>query len=177
MSRLVLKTKKPIFLLFLEVPGCSGCVNFGNGPLSDLLLVEAVVKEFIPGCIQVFTTEEIAQRMVKVLEKQNVPFYLKQIPMNYQNWKKITLEMYRYLSGEVVLDGVISTTAGHLNGEVVMVEYYEKIISEKMFHSIDGLKVIDYDMKRSSRLGNYLSNIQATKVNATLKNGDKWECF
>ena len=39
---------KPIFMLFQEVPGCHGCVEFGKGPLSHPLLVEAIEDAFVP---------------------------------------------------------------------------------------------------------------------------------
>jgi len=41
-------TKKPIFLFFQEVPGCSTCVYFGLNLLSYPLFVEAIENEFIP---------------------------------------------------------------------------------------------------------------------------------
>lgn len=40
--------KKPAFVLFQEVPGCSTCVGFGQNPLSHNLLVEAIEDAFIP---------------------------------------------------------------------------------------------------------------------------------
>lgn len=39
---------KPVFLLFQEVPGCSGCRKFGAKVLSNPLLVEAIETEFLP---------------------------------------------------------------------------------------------------------------------------------
>lgn len=42
---------KPILILFQEVPGCSTCKNYGSGPLSHPLLVEAIEQYFIPVCI------------------------------------------------------------------------------------------------------------------------------
>ncbi len=41
-------TGKPIFALFQEVPGCSGCKQFGRDVLSNPLLVEAIQSEFTP---------------------------------------------------------------------------------------------------------------------------------
>ena len=41
-------TQKPVFVLFQEVPGCSGCQAFGKKVLSNPLLVEAIESEFIP---------------------------------------------------------------------------------------------------------------------------------
>jgi len=40
--------KKPIFLLFQEVPGCAGCQKFGSEVLSHPLLVEAIERHFVP---------------------------------------------------------------------------------------------------------------------------------
>ncbi|MBL8859881.1 MAG: thioredoxin family protein [Planctomycetes bacterium] len=40
--------KKPVFLLFQEIPGCGTCQAFGAGPLSNPLLVEAIETLFVP---------------------------------------------------------------------------------------------------------------------------------
>jgi len=42
------ETGKPVFVLFQEVPGCSGCQDFGKTVLTEPLLVEAIEDEFIP---------------------------------------------------------------------------------------------------------------------------------
>lgn len=42
------KSNKPIYILFQEIPGCSTCVNFGNGPMSNPLIVEAIETYFVP---------------------------------------------------------------------------------------------------------------------------------
>lgn len=39
---------KPLLLLFQEVPGCQGCVQFGQETLSHPLLVEAMEELFVP---------------------------------------------------------------------------------------------------------------------------------
>jgi len=39
---------KPTFLLFQEIPGCQTCRDFGGGPLSHPLLVEAIETCFVP---------------------------------------------------------------------------------------------------------------------------------
>jgi hypothetical protein len=39
---------KPVFALFDEIPGCATCQGFGRGPLSNLLLVEAIETQFVP---------------------------------------------------------------------------------------------------------------------------------
>jgi thioredoxin-related protein len=41
-------TRKPVFTLFQEIPGCAGCKQFGNDVLSNPLLVEAIQTEFTP---------------------------------------------------------------------------------------------------------------------------------
>jgi len=45
------RTGRPVLLLFQEIPGCKTCVDFGQGPLSNPLLVEAIESEFIPVAI------------------------------------------------------------------------------------------------------------------------------
>ncbi len=42
------KTRKPLFVLFQEVPGCHGCKKFGQTVLVDPLIVEAIETLFIP---------------------------------------------------------------------------------------------------------------------------------
>ena len=41
-------TKKPVLVLFQEVPGCAGCQKFGREVLSNPLLVEAIEETFLP---------------------------------------------------------------------------------------------------------------------------------
>lgn len=43
--------KKPVFLLFQEVPGCAGCQQFGAQVLSDPTLVEVIETSFVPVAI------------------------------------------------------------------------------------------------------------------------------
>lgn len=42
------RLSKPVFLLFQEIPGCATCKNFGAGPLTHPLLVEAIETLFVP---------------------------------------------------------------------------------------------------------------------------------
>ncbi|MGJ8654177.1 MAG: VPGUxxT family thioredoxin-like (seleno)protein, type 2 [Opitutaceae bacterium] len=39
---------KPILLLFQEVPGCQGCVDYGQSTLTHPLIVDAIEERFIP---------------------------------------------------------------------------------------------------------------------------------
>jgi len=41
-------TGRPVLVLFQEIPGCATCTSFGDGPLSQPLLVEAIESEFVP---------------------------------------------------------------------------------------------------------------------------------
>lgn len=43
--------KKPVFLLFQEVPGCAGCQQFGAQVLSNPTLVEVIETSFVPVAI------------------------------------------------------------------------------------------------------------------------------
>jgi len=42
------RSGRPMLVLFQEVPGCQTCVHFGQGPLSNPLIVEAIETEFEP---------------------------------------------------------------------------------------------------------------------------------
>ncbi|MDX2199231.1 MAG: VPGUxxT family thioredoxin-like (seleno)protein, type 2 [Phycisphaerae bacterium] len=57
--------KKPIFLLFQEIPGCATCKNYGSEVLSHPLLVEAIESEFIPVAIRNNTTGDSEERILK----------------------------------------------------------------------------------------------------------------
>lgn len=46
------KEKKPVLLLFQEVPGCAGCQRYGKDVLSNPLLVEAIQSAFVPVAIR-----------------------------------------------------------------------------------------------------------------------------
>lgn len=69
------KTGKPLFVLFQEVPGCSGCQKFGREVLSDPLLVEAIEREFVP--VVVFNNRSTGSD-AKLRQKFNEPAW------NYQ---------------------------------------------------------------------------------------------
>lgn len=44
-------TRKPVFILFQEVPGCSNCTRYGSATLSHPLITEAIESLFVPLCI------------------------------------------------------------------------------------------------------------------------------
>ncbi len=60
---------RPVFLLFQEVPGCSGCQDFGKTVLSDPLVVEVIEREFIP--VLVYNNRGGEDR--RLLERFNEP--------------------------------------------------------------------------------------------------------
>ena len=45
------KSEKPVLILFQEVPGCQGCVSYGETTLSEPLIVDAIEHNFIPVAI------------------------------------------------------------------------------------------------------------------------------
>lgn len=47
---------KPVFVQFQEIPGCATCRNYGDGPLSHPLIVEAIETEFVP--VAVYNNKE-----------------------------------------------------------------------------------------------------------------------
>lgn len=60
--KLAAKEKKPVFLLFQEVPGCSTCRNYGRKVLSHPLLVEAIETHFVP--VAIYNNEGGADKKV-----------------------------------------------------------------------------------------------------------------
>lgn len=72
--RLSGETGRPVFLLFQEVPGCSGCQDFGKIVLSNPRVVKAIENEFLPVFVYNNRGGEDRQR----LERFNEPAW------NYQ---------------------------------------------------------------------------------------------
>ncbi len=68
-KKLSVDSKRPIFLLFQEVPGCQTCQNFGSQPLSHPLMVEAIEDLFIP--VLVYNNKEGAD--AELLKSFNEP--------------------------------------------------------------------------------------------------------
>jgi len=68
------QTGRPVFLLFQEVPGCSGCQDFGRTVLSNPRVVEAIESEFLP--VLVYNNRGGEDR--RLLERFNEPSW------NYQ---------------------------------------------------------------------------------------------
>ncbi|BBM84964.1 VPGUxxT family thioredoxin-like (seleno)protein, type 2 [Candidatus Uabimicrobium amorphum] len=63
------KENKPLMVLFDEVPGCSTCVNFGQGPLQHPVVVAAAESEFVP--VVVFNNHQ--GKDAKILRKFGEP--------------------------------------------------------------------------------------------------------
>ena len=66
---LSLEQKKPILILFQEVPGCATCRNYGKDVLSHPLMVEAIENLFIP--LAIYNNKGGKDK--KTLEKFNEP--------------------------------------------------------------------------------------------------------
>jgi len=47
-QKMAIRDKKPIFILFQEIPGCGTCKNYGTEVLSHPLIAEAIETFFIP---------------------------------------------------------------------------------------------------------------------------------
>jgi len=45
------RTRKPVLVLFQEIPGCATCVGFGQQVLSQPLIADAIESEFVPVAI------------------------------------------------------------------------------------------------------------------------------
>ncbi|MEM7036953.1 MAG: VPGUxxT family thioredoxin-like (seleno)protein, type 2, partial [Bacteroidota bacterium] len=63
------KTKKPVLILFQEVPGCATCRNYGHNVLSHPLMVDAISHEFVP--LAIFNNNGGEDK--KILQKYNEP--------------------------------------------------------------------------------------------------------
>lgn len=61
--------EKPVLLLFQEVPGCAGCVNYGETTLSHPLIVDAIEEAFVP--LAIFNNKGGHDR--EILKRYNEP--------------------------------------------------------------------------------------------------------
>lgn len=61
--------KKPVFLLFQEIPGCATCKNYGGEVLSHPLLIEAMETEFVPVVIRNNTSGDAEERIRKSFDE------------------------------------------------------------------------------------------------------------
>jgi hypothetical protein len=68
------ETGRPVLVLFQEVPGCSGCQDFGSTVLTNPQMVEAIENEFYP--VLVYNNRGGEDR--RLLERFNEPAW------NYQ---------------------------------------------------------------------------------------------
>lgn len=126
---------KPVFALFQEVPGCSGCKTFGRVVLSHPLIVEAIESEFIP--ILIYNNRGGKDR--EILKRYNEPAWNFQvirfldqagndiIPRRDKIWS-VTAVAQRM---SVALQAHGKTSPRYLNG--VAVDYGASGIAEAVF--------------------------------------------
>ncbi len=111
------KEKKPIFILFQEVPGCSTCRNYGNNILSDPLIVEAIESEFVPLCIY----NNLKGHDRKVLDKYNEPTWNNPVVRIVDNGGSDIVDR---LSGNYSKQGIIDAISSALQSEGNIVPTY-----------------------------------------------------
>lgn len=110
------EAKKPVFILFQEVPGCSNCTRFGNDVLSNPLIVDAIEQEFIPLCIYNNKDGEDA----KVLKKFNEPSWNNPVVRIINSDEKdLTIRMGDFHPNEII-NGIVSS----LKAEKIKVPVY-----------------------------------------------------
>ncbi|MGI9516540.1 MAG: VPGUxxT family thioredoxin-like (seleno)protein, type 2 [Pirellulaceae bacterium] len=60
-------SQKPVLILFQEVPGCQTCQDFGNGPMSHPLMVEAIEDLFVP--VLIYNNKEHDEKILNSFEE------------------------------------------------------------------------------------------------------------
>ena len=139
------RTGRPVMLLFTELPGCHGCVRYGQTQLSHPLVVDAS-KEFVPvavayvGWPKVHYLDGDAKHVIRPIghsrdigplvrsmrdalkaNGKSVPAYLELAAAEYapREPQRATFAMACFWTGEVALgslDGVIETKSGFFPG-------------------------------------------------------------
>ena len=131
--------KKPILILFQEVPGCATCRNYGHNVLSNPLMTEAITNEFIP--LAIFNNKGGSD--AKILKKYNEPSWNNPV-VRIVNSKgeNIVKRIARDYSAKGLYNAMLSA----LKKEGKEIPEYIKILGKELSVSPSQLKERTYKM-------------------------------
>jgi len=131
--------KKPILILFQEVPGCSTCRNYGNGALSHPLLVEAMESLFIPLAIYNNKGGEDA----KILKYFGEPSWNNPVVRIVNNSKK---DLIPRVSGNYSKWGLADAMIRALDNAGTVAPAYLELLTQELAAERTGTKTATFGM-------------------------------
>ena len=120
-------SKKPVFLLFQEVPGCSTCRNYGQDVLSHPLIVEAIETLFVP--VAVFNNKGGAD--AKVLKYFGEPSWNNPVIRIVNHQKK---DLIQRVNGNYSKLGIVQAMRLALQVENLAVPAYLSLLEDELLY-------------------------------------------
>lgn len=117
--------KKPIFLLFQEVPGCSTCRNYGQQVLSHPLIVEAIETYFVP--LAIYNNKDGKDR--EVLDYFHEPSWNNPVVRIIDDKKK---NLVNRISGNYSVNGVTEAIIAVLQNQKIDIPAYLSLLHEEL---------------------------------------------
>lgn len=136
-----IKEKKPVLILFQEVPGCATCRNYGHNVLSNPLMTEAIENEFIP--LAIFNNKK--GKDLKILKKYKEPTWNNPV-VRIVNEKGDNL--VKRVASDYSVKGLYNAMIKALKAEKKTIPEYVKILGEeiKINFNATSLKETHYKM-------------------------------
>ncbi len=132
-------SKKPVFLLFQEVPGCSTCRNYGQNVLSHPLIVEAIETLFVP--VAVFNNKGGAD--AKVLKYFGEPSWNNPV-VRIVNHKK--QDLIQRVNGNYSRLGIVQAMRLALQVENLEVPAYLTLLEDELLAEQTGTESAVFSM-------------------------------
>ena len=133
------KAKKPVFLLFQEVPGCSTCRNYGQNVLSHPLIVEAIENLFIPVAIH----NNKGGTDAKVLKYFGEPSWNNPVVRIVNAEKQNLVER---VNGNYTQLGIVQAMRTALQAEELTVPAYLSLLEEELIAEKMGVEKATFSM-------------------------------
>jgi len=131
--------KKPILILFQEVPGCSTCQHYGQQVLSHPLIVEAVETYFIPLCIY----NNLGDHDGAALKFFSEPSWNNPVVRIVDSGLK---DMVLRVAGDYHLFGIVQAMRAALKKQHIEIPRYLEILKEEAFLQTASPKELYFQM-------------------------------
>ena len=132
-------SKKPVFLLFQEVPGCSTCRNYGQNVLSHPLIVEAIETLFVPVAIH----NNKGGADAKVLKYFGEPSWNNPVVRIVNNKKQDLIDR---VNGNYSRLGIVQAMRLALQTENLEVPAYLSLLEEELLAETMGTETATFSM-------------------------------
>ncbi|HRI01221.1 MAG TPA: VPGUxxT family thioredoxin-like (seleno)protein, type 2 [Saprospiraceae bacterium] len=186
------QNKKPIFILFQEVPGCSTCQRYGHDVMSHPLIVEAIEYYFNPVCIynneagkdrealEYFKEPSWNNPVVRIVDSE-LNSIGERLHSNYSPFavvNKINLSILR--SGKLIPEYLRlleeELLAGEQGKETITVGMYCFWSGEKVYGAIDGVVSTQAGFMGGSEVVQIHYNPKKTTADEIVARGSQQNC-